>query len=57
MEVALIVILGEERGLAIDSALNDTERMIRERDASAASHVRRFDSQMSLTPLGPLSRM
>ena len=60
MEVALVILLGEEAGLAIDSALNDVQRVIGEKNARAAWHLRCSESQMSLTPivikcLGPFS--
>jgi hypothetical protein len=51
MEVALVVLLGKEAGLAIDAALNDVQRVIGEKNAWAAWHVRFSESQMTLTPL------
>jgi hypothetical protein len=51
MEVTLVVLLGEEARLAIDAALNDVQRVVGEKNAWAAWHVRRSESQMSLTPL------
>jgi hypothetical protein len=54
MEVALVVFLGEEARLAIDSALNDVQRVVGQKNSCAAWHVRYSESQMSLTPLIPI---
>jgi hypothetical protein len=53
VEIALVVLVGEEAGLAIDAALNDVQRVIGKRNAWAAWHVRCSESQMTLTAMVP----
>jgi hypothetical protein len=51
MEVALVILLGEKAGLAIDAALNDVQRVVGKKNARAAWHVRCSECQMTLTHL------
>ena len=44
MEVALIILLGKEARLAIDSALNNVERVIGKKNTWAMWHVRRSET-------------